>query len=149
MLQFCVEGKYKKMKDIKKLDKDLTKLAELRNKLSSLDYDHPEYDNVEESLHDKEDDFMEEHGEFLEEALHSIHDEFCPDNDVLLPIAYLAKKYLVSDEGKYDVLPGSGVFVDADDYPGKNTKLVLVPGPARFILNIDKANRVVVWSSEG
>ena len=137
------------MADLKKLDKDLIELADLRNKLSGLDYDHSDYDDVEELLHDKEDDFMEAHGEFLEDVLHNVHDEFCPDNDVLLPIAYLAKKYVVTEEGRYDVLPGSGVFVDADDYPGKNTKLVLVPGPARFILNVDKNTRVTVWSLEG
>jgi len=137
------------MEDIKKLEKDLTELVHLRNKLSSLDYNHPEYDDIEESLHDKEDDFLDNHGEFLEDILHNVHDEYCPDNDVLLPIAYLAKQYKITGEGQFEVPHDAGVFVDADDYPGKNARLVLVPNPVRFILNIDKNTRLTVWSSEG
>ena len=136
------------MEDIEKLEQDLKELVMLRNKLSGLDYNHPEYDAIEESLHDKEDDFLEDHGEFLEDVLHNVHDEYCPDNDVLLPIAYLAKQYIVTGDGQFDVAYNAGVFVDADDYPGKNTKLVLVPGPARFILNVDQNTRVTVWSSK-
>ncbi|MDH5603126.1 MAG: hypothetical protein OEY51_04285 [Cyclobacteriaceae bacterium] len=135
------------MADIKKLEKDLTELVNLRNKLNGLDYNHPEYDDIEESLHDKEDDFLESHGEFLEDILHNVHDEYCPDNDVLLPIAYLAKQYIVTGDGQYEVPYNAGVFVDADDYPGKNTRLVLIPNPVRLILNIDKNTRVTVWSS--
>ena len=137
------------MADIDKLDKDLADIVILKNKLSELDYNHAEYDDIEESLHDKEDNFLENHGEFLEDMLHSVHDEYCPDNDVLLPIAYLAKRYTISDDGQFDVSHNAGVYVDADDYPGKNTKLVLVPSPLRLILNVDNNTRVTVWSSKG
>ena len=34
------------------------------------------------------------YGDYIEEALRDVHDEFCPDSEVLLPIAYLANEYI-------------------------------------------------------
>ena len=132
--------------DIASLDHDLRQLAEKKNELSQLQYDSEDYDRVEEELHDLEDDFQEKYGEYLEDALSFVHDEFCPDNDVLLPIAYLANKYNVQNEN-YDVDVDQGVLVDVDDYPGKSTRLVLVPSPTRILLIIDKNLREEVWQA--
>ena len=35
---------------------------------------------------------------------------------------------------EYDVANDEGIAVEADDFPGINAKLVLVPGPTRLIL---------------
>jgi hypothetical protein len=70
------------MIDIKKLDEDLTALVKAKIALSKLTYADKDYDKIEEELHDMEDDFQENYGEYLEEALADVHDEFCPDNDV-------------------------------------------------------------------
>lgn len=137
------------MDNLENLDKELQELVKLRNKLGKLKYSDTDYDEIEEQLHDKEDDFVEKYGNYLEEALHTVHDEYCPDNDVLLPIAYLAKKYIVTKDNQYSVPPNAGVFVDADDYPGNNTRLVLLPNPPRFELLVGKDKREVVWSSNG
>lgn len=133
--------------DIKSLDNDLTSLVEKKRALSKIDYSSPDYDVLEEELHDLEDDFLEKYGDYLEDAFHEVHDEFCPDTDVLLPIAYMPAEVIATDNG-YDVDFKQGVFVEVDDYPGKDTKLVLLPKPTRIILQIDPKTKEVVWTAK-
>lgn len=133
------------MVDLQKLDNDLQEIAKVKNKLAELGYDHSDYDDLEEELHDLEDDFIEEFGDYLEDALHVVHDEFCPDNDVLLPIAYLANKYIISEDNQFNCTTQDGVMVDADDFPGKTTRMVIIPNPTRIVLVVDKVNSQVVW----
>jgi len=133
------------MIDNKELDKALTEIIEEKIRLSQMDYSDVSYDEVEEELHDKEDRFIEKFGNFLEDALHEVHDEFCPDSDVLLPIAYLPN-HINKNGNEYDVEFGEGVYVDVDDYSSNETKLVLLPQPTRIILQIDKDRRETVWS---
>lgn len=134
--------------DLKALDKALQELIKSRAELSKIDYNNPKYDDLEEKLHDAEDAFQDKFGEFLEEALQDIHDEHCPDSDVLMPIAYLAKKYTVSDKGEYSVDSAEGVFVETEKYAGKDTKLVILPNPVRIALNIGKDKQVIVWTGK-
>ena len=134
--------------NLKALDKDIQELIKSRSELSKLDYNNPQYDELEEKLHDGEDAFQEKYGEFLEEILQDVHDEHCPDSDVLMPIAYLAKKYVISDKGQYSVEPSEGVFVETEKYQGKDTKLVILPNPVRIVLNISKDNQLVVWEGK-
>lgn len=117
--------------DLKALDQSLLKIVKKREELGKIDYNNPKYDELEEELHDLEDEFQDEYGDFLEEALQQVHDEYCPDNDVLMPIGYL----------------GQGVPVDVDRLPGKDTRLMLVPTPVRIILAVDDKQQVV-WSSD-
>jgi len=133
--------------DIEQLNKQLSQLALKRNELHALNYDNEEYDRVEEKLHLMEDDFQEKFGEYLEEALSYVHDEFCADNEVLLPIAYVAKEYKVENEN-FDVDANQGVHVDVDDFPGKNARLVLVPSPTRILLIVGSNIREEVWKAE-
>ncbi len=122
---------YKKViMDVKALDQALLEIIRKREELGKIDYNNPKYDVLEEELHDLEDDFQDEYGDFLEEALQQVHDEFCPDNDVLIPIGYL----------------GQGVPVEVDSMPGKDTRLVLAASPLRLILSVDKEKQRVVWS---
>ena len=132
--------------DLAALDKDLQEIVIKKNELSEMDYNDEKYDDVEEALHDLEDVFMEKYGDFLEDALYDVHDEFCPDSEVLMPIAYMAKKYIV-DGDRYDVSFSEGVYVEMDDYPGKETKLVFLPNPTRILLQIDKDTRETVWQA--
>lgn len=132
--------------DLQALDKDLQQIIIKKIELSTLDYSSDNYDDLEEQLHDMEDDFMDNYGDYLEEALYDVHDEFCPDSEVLLPIAYLAKKYIVKGD-KYDVDFSQGVYVEMDDYPEKETKLVFIASPPRILLQIDEGTREVVWQA--
>ncbi|WPP53086.1 hypothetical protein [Catalinimonas niigatensis] len=133
--------------NIEDIDQALVKIVEKKNTLSKLNYNDENYDQVEEELHDLEDEFVEEYGEYLEEVLADVHDELCPDNDVLLPIAYLANKYVKKEEDgqvTYHAADG-GVLVDVDEYPDKLTRLVLVPKPTRLMLQIGNNQEEQVW----
>ena len=117
--------------NVKELDAELREIEKAKAELDKLDYNDPKYDDLEERLHDLEDDFQDKHGEFLEEALQNVHDDLCPDNDVLMPIAYL----------------GKGVPVEIDKFPGRDTRLVLVTNPIRILLTIGKEKQDVVWTA--
>lgn len=133
--------------NIEALDQVLVKIVEKKNILSQLNYNDKNYDEVEEELHDLEDDFVEQYGEYLEDVLADVHDELCPDNDVLLPIAYLANKYVKKEDNgqvTYHAADG-GVLVDVDEYPDKLTRLVLVPKPTRLMLQIGSQQEEQVW----
>ncbi len=133
----------------KNLNKELVQVVLKKNELNRLDYNDPEYDAVEEELHEMEDHFIENYGKFLEEVLKSVHEEFCPDNDVLLPIAYLANKYKVvqKEDGKteFEVALNEGVIVDVDNYSDKLTRLVLLPNPTRLLLQVNNSHYEEVW----
>lgn len=140
------------MVNIQELETRLAHIAEKKNQLNALSYSDENYDLLEEELHMLEDNFMQEYGTYLEEALADVHDELCPDSDVLLPIAYLAKKYVkkgVNTDGTpfYDVSLDEGVIVDVDDYPKDLTRLVLVPGPTRLLLQVGNRMREQVWQA--
>lgn len=117
--------------DIKLLDKALAEIIKRKNELGELSYNNPKYDEMEDALHELEDDFQDKFGTKLEEILQDVHDEYCSDTDVLLPVAYL----------------GKGVIVEADDYPGKDTRLALLAGPPRIILSLGTTQKVV-WTAD-
>jgi hypothetical protein len=134
--------------DAKALDKALQEIAIRRNELQKIDYNNPKYDDLEEQLHDLEDAFQVKFGEPFEEILQEVHDKYCPDSDVLYPIAYLAKSYQVNSKNEFEVAPTDGVYVEIDSYPGKDTKLVIVPNPTRIVLNIGKEKQQVIWTAK-
>jgi hypothetical protein len=133
--------------DVKALDNALQEIIKNRMELLKLDYNNPKYDELEEKLHALEDAFQDTYGDELENALQEVHDEYCPDSDVLVPIAYIAKQYIVSKKNEYAVANTEGVFVEMDDYPGKDTRLVILPNPVRIALNIGTDVQKVVWSA--
>ena len=134
--------------DAKAIDKALQEIIKNRLELLKLDYSNPKYDEFEEKLHDLEDAFQDNFGDEIERALQEVHDEYCPDTDVLAPIAYIAKAYTVTGKNEFSVAPTEGVFVEMDDYPGKDTKLVILPNPVRIVLNIGNDQQEVVWTAK-
>lgn len=116
--------------DIKALDKALQEIIKKRAELDKINYDNPKYDDLEEQLHDQEDAFQDEYGDYIDGVLQDVHDELCPDNEVLAPIAYI-----------------KGIYVEIDKYPNKDTKLFLLPNPTRLVLNIGKEKQEIVWSA--
>ena len=135
--------------NIKDVNKALIIIVELRMRLDALTYDSPDYDNLEEELHELEDDFLEKYGDYLEDALIDVHDEYCPDTDVLLPIAYLAKKY-IKKENNFDVLDdGQGVWVELEDeFEHLEGHIVIIPSPLRIVLFTSKNEKKIVWRSK-
>ncbi len=134
--------------DFKALDTALQQIIAKRNALQKIDYNNPQYDDLEEELHDLEDEFQDQYGDYMESILQEVHDEFCPDTDVLYPIAYIAKSYIVNSENEFQLAQTEGVYVEVDRYPGKETKLAIVPNPTRVILNVGKEKQEVVWTVE-
>lgn len=136
--------------EIKALNKDLDALIITKAKLSKLTYDDKNYDDVEEELHDMEDDFLEKYGDEFEEILDNVHEKLKSDNDVLLPIAYLPKNVSVKKDDKgnivYELTSADGVQIDV---PGKkgDVRLVVLSSPPRIVLAEGK-NQTVVWEAK-
>jgi hypothetical protein len=140
--------------DFKKLDQDLTEIVEKRIALSKIPYADESYDDIEEELHDLEDDFNEEYGDELESALEKIYDQLKSDNEVLLPSAYLANVYhpMKPDSfGKitYEVKGGEGVPIESEQFDKMDVRLVLIPNPTRFVLRINGKSMKDLWVARG
>ncbi len=132
------------------IDKFLIEIIKKKADLNALTYDDKEYDKIEDELHDMEDEFMDMYGDDFSEILEDIHDELEADNDVLLPIAYLGTQYILKGQSAdglntYDVRPTEGIPMDTDKFVGKIKRLVLIPNPLRFLLQIDNTKREIVW----
>jgi hypothetical protein len=128
----------------------LIELAEKRIELSGLNYSDESYDDLEEELHDMEDAFVEKYGKYLEKVFEEVHEKYCSDTEVLLPIDYIAKNYTKNGQhpdGKpaYDVSPKEGVWVELDENPTEEAHLVLVPNPARILLMMGNKTQKEVW----
>ena len=84
------------MIDGEKLNEDLAEIVDLRNELETLSYSDDSYDDVEDQLHELEDEFNEDFGSYLEKVLLEAHKEVSTTADILLPTAYLSKSYEVA-----------------------------------------------------
>lgn len=136
----------------KKFNSALIDLAEKKIQLNSLDYSDEKYDEVEDDLHNAEDAFLEEFGDYFENILDDVHEKICPETDVLIPTAYLAKNYVrmgetIDGDPIYEIKSQEGVIVDAKKYPDKTARLVLIPAPARLVLTVGGKAKEVVWAS--
>jgi hypothetical protein len=138
--------------DFDKLDKALSEIVELRIRLSKITYADPDYDDIEEELHDLEDDLNEEFGDVLEGKLEDIYAALVSDNDVLLPSAYLANKYIPMQPDArgivtYDVQGKEGVPIESEQFDGQDVRIALVPNPARFVMVINGKSLKDLWRS--
>jgi len=134
------------------LDQQLTEIVQLRNQLNQLEYSDENYDDLEEKLHDLEDDFNENYEEVLAPELEKIYTKLKSDTDVLLPSAYLANRYkemLADAKGiiSYEVSGPQGVPVESDQLGKVDLRIVLVPNPARFVLLVNGNQLKELWKS--
>jgi hypothetical protein len=135
-----------------KLDQQLTEIVEKRNQLSQMDYSDESYDDLEEELHDLEDDFNEEYEETLEAQLVKIYDKLKSDTDILLPSAYLANSYkplLPDAKGiiSYEVSGKVGVPIESEQFEKQDVRIVLIPNPVRFVMLINGRQLKDLWRS--
>ncbi|AWW32538.1 hypothetical protein DN752_21625 [Echinicola strongylocentroti] len=138
--------------DLNKLDKDLTAIVEKRIELSKLTYADEDYDDIEEEMHDLEDDFNEEYGDELEGELEKIYDKLDSDTDILLPSAYLANKYtpmLPDAKGviSYEVKGKEGVPIESEQFDGQDVRIIIIPNPTRFVMQINGVPMKDLWRS--
>ena len=133
-----------------KIDQELTEIVQQRNQLSALEYSDANYDDLEEQLHDLEDDFNENYEEDLAPELEKIYAKLKSDSDVLLPTAYLANHYqemLPDAKGSitYEVSGKQGVPIESDELGKVDLRIVLVPNPIRFVLLINGKQLKELW----
>lgn len=125
------------------IDDAMIAILQKRLELSKLSYSDETYDDVEEVLHDLEDDFNEKYGNQLEEILDAVHIKHCPESDVLLPTAYLAKKFIETADGEIEIGKKEGVEVEWINDPDAAARLVLLPSPTRILLMTPKGISIV------
>lgn len=138
--------------DLNKLDKDLTAIVEKRIELSKLTYADEDYDVIEEAMHDMEDDFNEEFGDALEGELEKIYEKLDSDTDILLPSAYLANKYIpMLPDAKgvvsYEVKGKEGVPIESEQFDGQDVRIIIIPNPTRFVMQINGVPMKDLWRS--
>jgi hypothetical protein len=135
-----------------KLDKELTEIVEKKNQLSAMDYSDEKYDDLEEAIHDLEDDFNENYEAILEKEFEKIYAKLKSDTDILLPTAYIANQYkpvLPDANGvvTYEVSGREGVPIESDQFDRQDVRLVLVPNPARILMIINGKALKDLWRS--
>ncbi len=135
-----------------KIDQELTEIVQQRNQLSALEYSDEIYDDLEEQLHDLEDDFNENYEEVLAPELEKIYTKLKSDSDVLLPTAYLANHYqemLPDAKGSitYEVSGNQGVPIESDELGKVDLPNFLIPNPIRFVLLINGKQLKELWKS--
>ena len=139
--------------EIDDLNSILVGIVEKRMELGRLNYSDQSYDEIEEELHNLEDELVENFGNDLEEVFKTIHQKHCPDTEVLSPIAYLAKNYHKvgkhpNGSALYEVADlKQGVVIDSDVYD--QAYLVMIPNPIRVLLTVPyKSLKEEVWNIE-
>jgi hypothetical protein len=135
-----------------KLDKELTEIVEKKNQLSAMDYSDEKYDDLEEAIHDLEDDFNENYEAILEKEFEKIYAKLKSDTDILLPSAYLANAYkeMLPDANgvvTYEVEGKVGVPIESDQFEKLDVRIVLIPNPARFVLVMNGKQMKDLWKS--
>ena len=139
--------------NLKKLNKDLEAIILKKNELNALTYDHKDYDDIEEELHDLEDDFLDAYGEELEEVLDTVHGKIDADNDILLPIAYIGAFYKTAGKNadgthQFEVAEGQGVLIESGKFKGGDVRLIFLTSPVRLLLVNGKDKKIVIWGGE-
>ncbi len=137
--------KNKTIMNAKALNESIVAILEKKQELRALDYNDARYDDIEEELHDLEDDFNEEYGDELEDVLEDVHGKIKSDADILLPTAYLASSLDGKELEEGD--DNEGVWVESDSFPGVEMRLVLVANPPRVLLVLADQERVL-WTAE-
>ena len=130
------------------INQALEQIVLLKNRIHGMNPDSPDKSNLISELNQMETAFDEQFGSQLYEVFLDIHDELCPDNDILSASEYIAQ-YYEAKGNQYFVDDKQGALVHMDDYPNSETKLVLLPNPLRVELNIDAYNKEEVWSEQG
>jgi len=130
--------------DKEAINNALVKLAEKKIELAKTSYNDDSYDEIEDEVHELEDDLIDEYEEDINSILEKVHDEFCSEEDVLHPTAYIANEYK-KDEDSFKVALNEGVLVDVDNLGEDEGRIVIVPNPLRVLLNMSN-KQVILWS---
>lgn len=64
-----------------------------------------------------------------------------------MPTAYLAKKFVETKDGSFEIGKDAGVEVEYVEDPAANARLVLLPSPTRIVFIVGKQKKIV-WKAE-
>jgi hypothetical protein len=133
--------------NIDKLNQAFTRIVEKKLELSKLAAESAQRNAVSDELESLINDFMADYGTIIEEALFNVHDEYCPDCDVMRPLAYIASDYIRKND-RMIAPQGEGIPVYCDDYPDLDARLVFEPNPMRLVIQgANQSFREVVWQA--
>lgn len=91
--------------------------------------------------------FAEKYSYSMEDVMFEIYDELCPDDEIKPITAYIADHYTKNATG-FDAPLDEGVVVHLDDFSFKEGRLLLLPDPARIVLqNPEKFHREILWEA--
>lgn len=138
------------MKDLNmmySLNEDLMDLVEVKNRVDSLSKKSVEYDSIRRLFDKISEYFNVKYGVTMEQIMFEIYDDLCPDDEVRPIEEYLASHYEESDAG-YEVGVDAGVAVHLDDFSFKEGRLILLPSPARIVLQDPASSqREILWQA--
>ena len=128
-------------------NEDLHELVEIKTYEVKL-MEEPEHHSLAVKVLDKKVSHFNEKYDFtMQNIMFEIYDELCPDDEIKPIGEYLADHYTMSS-GKYDAPLDEGVVVHLDDFSFKEGRLLLLPDPARIVLqNPETQHREVVWQA--
>ncbi len=122
------------------INTELENIVQLKDKISRRIKNNENYLEEKKELKDLEKLFSDKYNSFLEEVFFEVYDELCPDSESRKPIEYVPG-FNTSKSKEIN-----GVSVEVDDYPGENTRLVLLPSPLRVVLKVGDTEEEV-WST--
>lgn len=129
------------------LNEDLIDLVEVKNRVSSLENASREYDSIRRLFEKMSEYFNAKYGVTMEQIMFEIYDELCPDDEIQPIDKYLASHYDKRSE-EYDAPLDEGVVVHLDDFSFKEGRLILLPNPARIVLqNPETSHREILWQA--
>ncbi len=128
-------------------NQDLQELIEIKTKEITL-LEIPEHHTLAAKILDRKVSyFNEKYNLAMQNIMFEIYDELCPDDEVKPIGEYLADHYTKSS-GTYDAPLSEGVAVHLDDYSFTEGRLLLLPDPARIVLqNFETQHREILWQA--
>lgn len=145
---FLTYHKFSQGMNLKNLDQAIISIAQKKKQLLEENLSDSLRRAAQIELETLKMNFQSNFGTVIEEALFNFHDEFCPDNEILNPAEYLATQYVETNGGRIEVGEHEGIPVEVEDFPGTQAKLLLVPSPARLVLQGQDVDfQEVVWQA--
>ncbi len=124
---------------------DLQRLVEVKSQAASFKENNGEFKSIQKMFERMSRHFQEKYNLSMQDILFDIYDEYCPDDEIEPLKNYLAEHYQANENG-FDVPLDEGVLVHVDDFEFTEARLVLLPDPARIVLqHAGSSHREVLW----
>lgn len=140
--------------DFKNLNSQVLTLIDLNQQLDTLNYSDPEYDKMEDKIHELQDSLNEDYGVYFDKVLIKAYKQVNCGDDVLNFTDYIARNYSKANENtqgtQYTVDPDDciAVTLSHDSAKGQSFEgtLYFQPNPLRLVLSLGAHERIL-WNS--